>query len=151
MRVFGVLPIAVALLFLAGCDKPVDPADAKGEPPVPASTAAAPEDTSTVAREVVAKTKDELADLEGKLSAAKAEFEKAPEDNAIKAKFVDLSLQLAYDAMMSEELSAREKYPKALALYREVLKVEPENKEASDWKTQIEDIYRSMGRPVPTS
>jgi tetratricopeptide (TPR) repeat protein len=100
-------------------------------------------------RPTIAKNKTEIAKLEKSQLAAKAAFKKAPKNNAAKSKYVDLSLQLAHDAMYLPEYSPKEKYPKALKLYREVLKVEPKNREAVQWKKTLEDIYRSMNRPIP--
>ena len=37
----------------------------------------------------------------------------------------------------------------ALKYYREVLKADPKNEEALKNKKQIEDIYESMGMPIP--
>ncbi len=51
--------------------------------------------------------------------------------------------------MTSPLLGAKVKYPRALRLYREALKLDPNNKEAKANKKMIEDIYRSMGRPIP--
>jgi tetratricopeptide (TPR) repeat protein len=51
--------------------------------------------------------------------------------------------------MTSPALTPKEKYPKALALFREALKVDPKNKVALENKNMIEQIYKSMGRPIP--
>ena len=100
-------------------------------------------------RPVVAKTKEQITKLALRQEAAKKTFIKAPKNAAARAKYVDLTLQLAYDSMKLPEYAPREKYPKALRLYREVLKTDPKNREAATWKKTIEDIYKSMGRPIP--
>lgn len=51
--------------------------------------------------------------------------------------------------MFEAGLPPREKYRPALKYYREVLKADPKNEEALKNKKQIEDIYESMGMPVP--
>jgi tetratricopeptide (TPR) repeat protein len=100
-------------------------------------------------RKAVSKTKVEIAKYEKQLASARAAHLKNPKDPKAKAKFVEMSLQLAFDCMQSPELTPREKYPKALKHYREVLKIEPKNKEALEWKKLIEQIYKDMGRPIP--
>ena len=60
--------------------------------------------------------------------------------------------QLAEDAqkiMLDPGLPPREKYPKALGMFRDALKIDPGNALAKDGKKLIEDVYTSMGRPVP--
>ena len=60
--------------------------------------------------------------------------------------------KLAEDAqkvMLDPALPPREKYPKALAMFRNALKTDPDNALAKDGVNLIEDVYRSMGRPVP--
>lgn len=51
--------------------------------------------------------------------------------------------------MFEAGLPPREKYRPALKYYREVLKADPKNEEALKNKKQIEDIYESMGMPIP--
>lgn len=91
----------------------------------------------------------QLAALEKSQVAAKSAFVKSPKDPKAKAAYIKSSNKLAYTAMNALTLPPRVKYPKALRLYRDVLKVDPKNAEALKWKKQIEDIYRSMGRPIP--
>lgn len=60
--------------------------------------------------------------------------------------------QLAEEAekiMLDPALAPREKYPKALGMFRDALTIDPGNTLAKDSITLIEDIYKSMGRPVP--
>jgi hypothetical protein len=51
--------------------------------------------------------------------------------------------------MFEANLSPKKKYKPALKRYRRVLELDPSNKEAADNKKQIEDIYQSMGMPIP--
>ncbi|MFZ1731785.1 MAG: hypothetical protein WBQ23_15915 [Bacteroidota bacterium] len=47
-------------------------------------------------------------------------------------------------------VSPREgKYHRALVEYRKALELDPSNQKVVSEITQIEDIYRSMGRPIP--
>lgn len=51
--------------------------------------------------------------------------------------------------MFEANLPAREKYRPALKYYRKVLELDPKNEESIKNKKQIEDIYESMGMPIP--
>jgi hypothetical protein len=51
--------------------------------------------------------------------------------------------------MLDPTLAPREKYPKSLGMFRDALEIDPNNALAKDGIKLIEDIYTSMGRPVP--
>jgi hypothetical protein len=51
--------------------------------------------------------------------------------------------------MFEANLSPKKKYRPALQRYRRVLELDPGNTEAAENKKQIEDIYQSMGMPIP--
>jgi tetratricopeptide (TPR) repeat protein len=51
--------------------------------------------------------------------------------------------------MFEANLSPKKKYKPALKRYRRVLELDPANEEAKQNKQQIEDIYQSMGMPIP--
>ncbi len=51
--------------------------------------------------------------------------------------------------MYQAELNPKKKYGPALKLFKRVLELDPKNQEAMNNKMQIEDIYNSMGRPIP--
>ncbi|MEZ4691957.1 MAG: hypothetical protein R3A12_18090 [Ignavibacteria bacterium] len=58
-------------------------------------------------------------------------------------------LKAANFLMFEADLPPREKYKPALQRYRRVLELDPKNQEAMANKTEIEDIYKSMGKPIP--
>jgi tetratricopeptide (TPR) repeat protein len=95
------------------------------------------------------KEKAELARIEKLQQAAKAKYLKKPKDAKLKKDYINLTLVLANNTQASVALTSKEKYPKALRLYREILKIDPKNKEALENKNRIEMIYKSLGRPVP--
>lgn len=93
--------------------------------------------------------KPKLSELKKIQAAAKAAFEKTPKDEKAKAAYVGATVKLGTATMNADELPPREKYRGALSLYREALKLAPKNEEALENKKLIEDIYKSMGRPIP--
>lgn len=78
----------------------------------------------------------------------KSAFSKKPSPTTKKA-YVSATVKYGTACMNSDALDRKVKYKKALQLYREALKVDPSNKEAKENAKMIEDVYRSMGRPVP--
>jgi len=46
-------------------------------------------------------------------------------------------------------LSPKKKYRPELKRYRDVLELDPKKEEAKKNKKQFEDIYQSMGMPIP--
>lgn len=54
-----------------------------------------------------------------------------------------------YSRMMDDNAGQRIKYRKALEDFRTALKNDPTNEKAKSNKATIEEIYTSMGRPVP--
>ena len=78
--------------------------------------------------------------------AADADAPAVPEEQQQQAQ------QLAEEAekiMLDPALAPKDKYPKALGMFRDALEIDPNNALASKSITLIEDIYKSMGRPVP--
>jgi tetratricopeptide (TPR) repeat protein len=80
---------------------------------------------------------------------AKKNLAAKPKDPKVKQAFVVAGDRFAMATMTAPSLPPRAKYSGALRLYREVLKVDPKNKEAANNSKMIIDIYKQMGRPVP--
>ena len=91
----------------------------------------------------------ELNRYEKNYTQAKAGFQKSTKNAKAKQAYVDATVALGTKVMTSSLLAPKEKYPRALKLYREALKLDPKNKEALENKAMIEQIYKSMGRPIP--
>ena len=96
-----------------------------------------------------AKPTAEFTKLEKAYKESKATFAKKPKDAGVKKKYVSATVAFGTATMMSASLPPKDKYSGALRLYREALKFDPKNKEALENKKMIEDIYKSMGRPIP--
>lgn len=90
-----------------------------------------------------------LAALEKKHVAAEAAYKKKPTDAKLKKAHLDAATKLADAVLYSPALAPKDKYPKALRLYRGIKNVDAKNVHAKKQIEQIESIYRSMGRPIP--
>ena len=89
------------------------------------------------------KHPEAVAALEGALKTS-------PKDAvAIKAALADANMALGDFNMFNEQMPPFRKYPAALRAYRQVLMYDKANKKAAANIKTIEDIYKSMGRPVP--
>jgi tetratricopeptide (TPR) repeat protein len=86
--------------------------------------------------------------IEKQYLASKQAYSKK-KDAATKKKLVAATVKFGTAAMTTSALDRKVKYKKALALYREALKLDPKNKEAKNNSEMIVSIYKSMGRPVP--
>jgi hypothetical protein len=79
---------------------------------------------------------------------ADAKFEKSKSDGDKQAA-IEKQMTAANFLMFEADLPPKQKYKPALRRYRRVLQLDPNNKEAAANKKQIEDIYQSMGMPIP--
>ena len=79
---------------------------------------------------------------------ADAKYQKTKSDDDKKAA-VEKQMEAANYLMFQADLPPKKKYRPALRRYRRVLELDPSNKEAAANKKQIEDIYESMGMPIP--
>lgn len=142
------LPIlaAFALFVAAGCDMGMDDT-AKPEAKTDASVPDKPKSEGMVT-EPSADDQAKLDDLTAKQEAAAKAME-AEATDATKKAFVETSMELANYLTFDAPLAPREKYRPALKLYNKVLEIEPANEKAKETKKVIEDIYASMGMPVP--
>ncbi|RYG26306.1 hypothetical protein EON82_03915 [bacterium] len=91
----------------------------------------------------------QLAKLQTAYATAKKALAAKPKDKKVRAAFVVAADRYATAMMVESTLPPRMRYPGALRIYREVLKVDPKNVEAKNNSKMIVDVYKSMGRPVP--
>jgi hypothetical protein len=92
---------------------------------------------------------DQIADATKAHDAAKANYLKNPKAPKLKALYVKATLALADLHMNAQVESRKVRYEKALNFYREVVKVDPSNQQATKNRDMIVSIYKSMGKPVP--
>ena len=76
-------------------------------------------------------------------------LERAPKSAESQKAFVDAYVGQGDTLMNDASLPPRMKYPQALKAYRKALEYDKANKHALAQIKTIEDIYKSMGRPVP--
>lgn len=75
---------------------------------------------------------------------------KLPETGVLsKGLRIAATLREAEAFMYGPDLEPRAKYPRALALYRKVIALDPANELAKESAETIVTIYESMGRSVP--
>jgi hypothetical protein len=74
---------------------------------------------------------------------------KKDNSDAVKTQLIQKHMAAGNYLMFEANLSPKKKYKPALKHYRRVLELDPSNVEATRNKQQIEDIYTSMGRPIP--
>ena len=87
---------------------------------------------------------------EAKLKALEAKLAKKPGDAKLKSETAEANFQVGFTMMNDENLPPRVKYPGALKHYRRALALNPKHAKAAQNKKMIEDIYKSMGRPIPS-
>ena len=81
---------------------------------------------------------------------AKAALAKSPRSAKSKKDFATIGVAYATESMVSPVLTPHVKYTQALHIFREVLKVDPNEPTAKKQSELIISIYKQMGRPVPT-
>lgn len=84
------------------------------------------------------------------IAALEGAMKTSPKDAAaIKPALASSYLAMGDFNMFNEQLPPFRKYPAALRAYRKVLEYDKTNAKATANIKTIEDIYKSMGRPVP--
>ena len=84
------------------------------------------------------------------IAALEGAMKTSPKDAvAIKAALASSYVAVGDFNMFNEQLPPMRKYPAALRAYRKALEYDKTNAKATANAKTIEDIYKSMGRPVP--
>ncbi len=79
---------------------------------------------------------------------AEAQYMKSKSEGDKKT-YITKQMSAANYLMFEADLSPKKKYKPALQRYNKILDIDPKNAEAMENKKQIEDIYQSMGMPIP--
>ncbi len=94
-------------------------------------------------KDVAAKKYDDA------ITALEAAHKKNPKSAEVRKALAEALVAKGDSFMYNEQMPPRMKYPSALRAYRQVLTYDKENKKAQTQIATIENIYKSMGRPIP--
>ncbi|HWP31566.1 MAG TPA: hypothetical protein VNK96_07580 [Fimbriimonadales bacterium] len=133
MKTFPFLTLLLLGLFGCASDKDVNTSSSQ--------------DNNVLAKEA-APNEENIAVLEKSYESAKKEWNASPNDKEKQKKYVEATVAYANKVMYGPGLP-KEKYPKALRLYEEALKIDPSHREAKANRDMILSIYRQMGRKPP--
>ena len=78
-------------------------------------------------------------------------LKKYPHNPQVKKEFIKASDVLALNYQLSPKISRKIKYRKALELYRQVLRISPNDYDAKNDSALIISIYRELHIPVPVN
>lgn len=93
--------------------------------------------------------KPETAALAEKVRKLQTSYAAAPQDAALKRQLIAAKVEYGNALRDLGQAGPRIYYPAALRMYRQVLALDADHKEAAEKKKEIELIYQSMGRPIP--
>lgn len=88
------------------------------------------------------KYEEAVADLD-------AAYQKNPKSAELKKALAGAHFAQGQATMKNEQLPPMRKYPAALRSFRKAVALDPGHAEAKSNIQTIEDVYKSMGRPVP--
>jgi tetratricopeptide (TPR) repeat protein len=86
---------------------------------------------------------------EAKVAALEAKLAKSPKDAKLKMEVAEAHYQVGHATMTNADLPPRQKYRPALKHFNRTLELNPKHAAAAAEKKLIEDVYKSMGMPVP--
>lgn len=100
--------------------------------------------TTEAAKKKIAagKYEEAVADLD-------AAYQKNPKSAELKKALAGAHFAQGEATMKNEQLPPMRKYPAALRSFRKAVALDPGHTEAKGNIQNIEDVYKSMGRPVP--
>jgi hypothetical protein len=130
--------LLIVSAFLVSCDSWQDAAPGKIDTPGKSQS------ESTLSSETP-KPNLNVAALEKDYLEKKQKFEA---DASARSEFIEAAIAYA-DALNFGPGVPSEKYPKALAVYEEVLAVDASNRQALQGRRIIIEVYESMGKEVP--
>lgn len=139
------LALAGCLAITAGCNN-TGSTESSSAGNTPAETASS---TPPAAPHVGGSEAPAAAAEDPKLVALETKLKANPSDEATKKELAEATYQVGHTMMLNPELPPRVKYRGALKHFRRVLELDPKHAKAAEEKKTIEDIYQSMGMPIP--
>lgn len=122
------------------------------EAPTPATESpniATPPPVPTTTGQPVPPQDQNQIELAKKVSSAEALYANNPNDPGVKKSLANALYLQGQAIMYDEKIPPRAKYGPALKLFNRALALDPTLQAAAENKKIIEQIYASMGRPVP--
>ena len=140
--------LAASLLLITACSpsEKKDGTDAEQADATMEQSAPPKRDVSTEALVKIDPAIQEYADNVDAAKAAYEQDESAANAIALIKSYIAFGDYMTYDSPVSPREG---KYHRALLEYRHALEYDPDNEKAKVEIAQIEDIYRSMNRPIP--
>ena len=141
----------LAAVLLSACSQQNETEETAGEAAQEMSASAEQPKTSDrdVSTEALVKIDPAIQEYADKVEREKNAYEKQPDEEA-KAELVNAYVAFGDYMTYESPVSPREgKYHRALIEYRHALELDPDNSKVIAEIQQIEDIYRSMNRPIP--
>jgi hypothetical protein len=148
MRTVATLALAAALI--AGCATKQGPATQQQQPAAP-SASTPPPAKQDVSIEALSKLDPAVTTYHDAVQKAKKSYDAAQNPatkKALVAAYTAFGKYMTYDSPVSPRQG---KYRKALIEFRHALALDPSNTDVKTEIEQIENIYREMGRPVPSA
>ncbi|HEX8473568.1 MAG TPA: hypothetical protein VF666_06015 [Pyrinomonadaceae bacterium] len=131
--------------------KPSRPAPLPDEPPVSAAHGSAtkmPTAPTGAASNTAEKSEIDTSALDAQIERAETKAKAAKATDADRRAAAEAYFERGYKFYGAQNPRL---YKFALGDFRRVLRYQPDHREAAAIIKQIEDIYRSMGRPIPTN
>lgn len=141
----------LAAVLLSACSQQNETEETAGDAAQEMSTSAEQSKTPDrdVSTEALVKIDPAIQEYADKVEREKSAYEKQPDEEG-KAELVNAYVEFADYMTYESPVSPREgKYHRALIEYRHALELDPDNSKVIAEIQQIEDIYRSMNRPIP--
>ncbi len=143
--------LAMTVLLLSACSQQNETEETAGDAAQEMSSSTEQANTADrdISTETLVKIDPAIQEYADEVEREKRAFEKQPDEES-RAELVNAYVEFADYMTYESPVSPREgKYHRALIEYRHALELDPGNSKVIAEIQQIEDIYRSMNRPIP--
>lgn len=144
MKIASILLTSILLLSACGQKQETDETPAEG---YQSEMAEAPE--RDISNEALVEIDADIQQYVETVEAAYAAYEENPGEETrqeLADAYISFGDYMQYDTAVTPRQG---RYHRALIEYRHALELDPENQKVRNEIAQIEDIYQSMGRPIP--